>query len=232
MNANEQAYISLPAGLILTISLSGAASATLTEVTSGGAPLTPISVTFSPYIIGPFVGQKLYRLQAVNGAVTYAVGPFDNYPNAPRVLQQSAVAITAPADANENILATITVPGGVMGPNGAIQITSLWSFTNNINAKTPRLRIGGAAGAILWAPAAASLASISGHRYIWNRGAENSQVSAPTDQNGSGTSTGALVTTVIDTSQAFDLVLTGQKATAGDTLKLEAFSVEVLSDFN
>jgi hypothetical protein len=119
-----------------------------------------------------------------------------------------------------------------MGPRGAVRVTSLWTFTNNANAKTPRLRIGGAAGTILWAPAAASIAVLTAHRYIFNRGAENSQVSGPTDTNGYGTSTGAVVTSAIDTTQAFDLVISGQKATGGDTLRLEGYSCEVLPDFS
>lgn len=224
--------VRLQVGDALTIILGASATALLTQIDGSGRPATPVAITLNPTVVGPFNVPKTYLLQPVNGEVTYTLGAPDPSLMTPRIVAQSAVAVSGPADTAENVLATITVPGGAMGPNGAIRITSIWGFTNNVNAKTPRLRIGGPAGTILWAPAAASIAVLTAHRYIFNRGAQNSQVAAPTDVNGYGTSTGALVTSAVDTAQDFTLVLSGQKATGGDTLRLDAYSVEVLPDFN
>lgn len=232
MNAGEQLTVRVQIGQAMTLMLGAGATITLIELDGAGKPGTPVTISATPTVFGPFNVVKTYMIQAVNGIATVSTGLPDPSLLTPRIINQSAVAVTAPANTNETVLETITVPGGVMGPNGSIRITSIWSFTNNINAKTPRLRIGGAGGTVVWAPSAASIAVLTGHRYIFNRGVQGSQVAGPIDVNGYGTSTGALVTAVIDTSQSFDLVLSGQKATAGDTLTLEGYSVEVLPDFS
>src|SRR5207245_2719322 len=46
----------------------------------------------------------------------------------------------------ETILATIKVQGKSLGANGLIRITQFWNPTNNANAKTIRVRMGGIGG--------------------------------------------------------------------------------------
>jgi hypothetical protein len=151
-------------------------------------------------------------------------------PRAPVIIAQSAVAVSGAADTNENTLATITVPGGAMGPNGVLRFYTLWSFTNSANTKTGRARLGGIGGTAFmsWA----QTAFVSANFFmggIFNRGAANQQIGQPL----SGSSFtiafgGACVTGAVDTNQDQTLVITGQKALAGETFTLEAYLAELL----
>src|SRR5213079_2421852 len=52
------------------------------------------------------------------------------------VLAQSAVAASVTGTLTETVLATIAIPAGAMGVNGAIRVTALWSYTNSADTKT------------------------------------------------------------------------------------------------
>lgn len=142
-------------------------------------------------------------------------------------LANSAVAVSGSNDTNENTLATVTVPAGAMGANGALRIWTLWTFTNNANAKTPRIRLGGASGTIWFAANAASAATGQFITIIRNRNAANSQVGFQTGGTNWGVSATACQTGTTDTASAQDLVITVQKGTGTDTMTLEAYTVEL-----
>ena len=143
------------------------------------------------------------------------------------VLGASAVAASGAADTNENTLATVTIPAGAMGLNGILRVTSLWSYTNSVNNKTLRIRLGGIGGTSYLAVTATTSSLFADVREIANRGAANSQVTKSSGVQ-FGTSSGAVVTGAIDTTAATTLVLTGQKASAGETLTLESYLVELI----
>lgn len=148
---------------------------------------------------------------------------------AARILGASAVAVSGPADTSENILATITVPAGAMGLNGILRVRALWSHTNSANNKTLRIRLGGVGGTQFLAIVPTTTASAITDTTIQNRGAANSQVGSVAALVASfGTTSGALATGAIDTSVATTLVLTGQKASAGETITLESYLVELI----
>jgi len=146
------------------------------------------------------------------------------------VLGQSAVAVSGGADTNENILATITVPAGAMQEDGRIRITCSFTVNNNGNAKTVRVRFSGIGGTIY---KSASLTLVLSAKFvveIQNRNSEASQVgsaSAASTHSGLEPSTAALVTSAVDTSVATTIVITAQKAVAGDTMTLESYLVEL-----
>lgn len=148
------------------------------------------------------------------------------------ILGASGAAISTPADTNEDTLATITVPAGAMGANGFLRISTLWAFTSSANNKTPRIRFGGASGTIYVNPVITTNVGLSQETVIANRNAANSQVgfaSAGTN-GGSGLSTAsANVTSSVDTTASTTIVITGQKASAGETLTLEFYLVELFS---
>jgi hypothetical protein len=148
----------------------------------------------------------------------------------PIILAQSSAAVSGAADTNENALATITVPAGAMGVNGRLRITALWTVNNNANAKTARIRFSGASGTEYTSLNLASQASFSQQTYIANRGAANSQVGPANNQTfGGWAATGTAVTTsAVDTTAATTVVISGQKATAGDTMTLESYLVELI----
>lgn len=149
----------------------------------------------------------------------------------PRILGASAVAATAPADTNENILATISLPAGVMGINGVLRIWSRWTVTASANAKTLRIRLGGIGGTAHFLQAfGATDVTQRDCTEIANRGSASSQIGRvnAAGSGGFGASTGAFTTSSIDTTVATTLVLTGVKASAGETLTLESYLVELL----
>lgn len=147
-----------------------------------------------------------------------------------RILGSSAVLATAPADTNENILATVNIAAGEMGLNGILRVTTLWTFTNSANAKNLRWRLGGIGGTAFLDATQTTTATYSDRRDIQNRGAANSQVgwAATATAGGAGASTSAVTTGAIDTSAATTIVITGLKASAGETITLERYLVELL----
>lgn len=140
-----------------------------------------------------------------------------------RVLAAGAVAAAHTGDTTETTLATIAIPAGAMGPNGALRVTSHWSFTNSANAKTARAKLGGTAFLV------ASHTTSSGGVYQRTLQNRNSQASQISYQHNSGNSytTGNIFTASVDTSVAQDIVLTGQLASAGETITLESWLVEL-----
>ena len=152
-----------------------------------------------------------------------------------KVLAASSVAVNLTGSASETVMATISIPGGVIGPNGQLRIRTIWTATNNANNKTRRVRFGAAAagtgGTLMMGIASASVVSMQHLTQFGNRGVANSQVGAAT---GAGTggfteSTSACATASIDTGSACEIAITGQLASAGDTLTLESYSVELIS---
>jgi hypothetical protein len=144
-----------------------------------------------------------------------------------RILGTSAVAVSGAADTNENILATITIPAGAMGPNGRLRIQTGWTVTNSANNKVLRVRFSGIGGTIFYGATVTTSASVEDVRSIHNRGVTNSQACF---QGGAsfGSSSSAYGTSSVDTSVATTVVITGQKATAGETLTLESYLVELI----
>lgn len=148
-----------------------------------------------------------------------------------RILGASAVAVSGAADTNENALATIAVPAGAMGVNGILRVSACWTYTNSANIKTLRGRLSGIGGTAFFAVTGLTTeVSVDTYFQIANRNSASSQRSmghAPKGNNAmqynGGTLTGA-----VDTTAATTLVLTGQKASAGETLTLESYLVELI----
>lgn len=146
-----------------------------------------------------------------------------------RVIAASAEAVTAPAsDTNENILATITIPAGAMGPNGILRLTTRWTATNNANAKTLRHRFSGISGTVVHSTGSGSYAARRIIVEIANRNSESSQIGGLAGQDGFGSSGSTWATSTVDTTSAQTIVVTAQKATGTDTVTLEGYVCEIL----
>jgi hypothetical protein len=146
-----------------------------------------------------------------------------------QIVSRSFIAVSAPADTNEDILAQFVIPAGSMGINGVVMVHTLWSFTNSINAKTARVRLGGITGMIAQAVACAS--QLSGQFVTWiaNRSAFASQITGAAALTADGLSTAANVTGTIDMSVQQTVVITAQKATGGETMTLEGYFAYVIA---
>lgn len=143
----------------------------------------------------------------------------------PVVLAQSAVAASITGTTAETALASITVPGGIMGPNGSLRVTARYSVTGSANTKSFRTRLGGTA---FISPGVASASSIEYKTVcnIFNRGNQSAQIG---DGDSSGISAGNVsYTGAINTALDQVLTITGQLATASETITLESYTVEVL----
>ena len=138
------------------------------------------------------------------------------------VLAQSAVAASVTGTLTETVLASITVPGGIVGSNGSLRITPIWTVGNNANGKTGAVKFGGVAHAT---HALANGASAGSMFTIRNRGVLNSQITyagAPGTVN-----TVSNTTTAINTAVDQILQITGTLTNTGDTLTLEGYTVEL-----
>lgn len=145
-------------------------------------------------------------------------------------LCKTAVAAAAPGDTSEDILFTCTVPAGAIGNTGAFRLHFMSTVTNNANNKTIRVRFGGIAGtAYFSAVVGTGVANLSGQVQIQNRNFQNSQVGDATAFASNATIAQGVTTSAVDTSAAStDVVITCQKAVAGDTCQFEAATAEIL----
>jgi hypothetical protein len=145
---------------------------------------------------------------------------------------QSFIAVSAPADTNEDTLATINVPA--LGANSLIRLTTIWTFSGAGGTRTPRVRFSGASGTKYFENAvAAARSGLTLVTYIANANATNSQVGSSMGQidNGTGVQTvgAGNATSAVDTTVGTTIVLTGQKASAGDVLTLNGFTAELMN---
>lgn len=137
-----------------------------------------------------------------------------------REIARGSTQASHTGNTNETTVATVSIPAGVMGPNGRLRVTSVWSQTGG-NSKTFRGRLGGIGGTAL----IATTVTTTGYNSVGtiaNRNAQNSQIG--TGSMGNATpATGS-----IDTSSAQDLVFTVALTNSGDTGALESYLVEVM----
>lgn len=144
------------------------------------------------------------------------------------VLAMSATAVSCAADTAENTLATYTLVGYTMGPRASIRIKAEWSYTGSANAKTLRIKFGGTDFLSVGDTAPANTSAI-GECQIYNRGSQSSQRGSGTViSNGATVFAGTVQTATVDTSAAVTILITGQKASAGETLTLESYTIEIL----
>ncbi|WP_059413444.1 hypothetical protein [Cupriavidus basilensis] len=141
-------------------------------------------------------------------------------------LWQSGAPVSVTGTTSETVLATIPIPAGAMGPNGALRVTALWSFTNGANAKSCVIRLGASQISLF-----STTTTNSGQQQSVTRarGATNSQVTQGFGSTGFGTTTNSPVLTTVDMTSAQNVTLTGILTNASDTITLEAYTVELLN---
>ena len=91
--------------------------------------------------------------------------------------------------------------------------------------------MGGAAGALLYQDTKTTINYTSTLKFLHNINVQNSQKSNAPGFNwsngGSGNATNVNFTSAVDTSVNWDIVISGQKAVAGDSLTLETYQVKI-----
>jgi hypothetical protein len=149
----------------------------------------------------------------------------------PRILAQSAVAVSVSATTNEEVLVTVDVPAGALGVNGSLRVMSEWSMTDSANNKVFRVRFGadgaGLSGTSYLSSTITTQDGLADLKKITNRGSVSSQYGMNTSGYfGVGGTTGQ--TSSVNTAAQSEIVFSGQKASAGETITLESYSVELL----
>lgn len=144
------------------------------------------------------------------------------------VLAASAAPVNLTGTAALTNLVQATLPGGALGPNGMLRISGRLAYTNSANAKTIDVKLGGVS---LFGRGRTTSSSDSFRLTLMNRGSEASQIELSNwQQAGSelqGGSTVATATYAIDTSVDQVLAITGQLASIGELITLEAWFVEL-----
>lgn len=144
----------------------------------------------------------------------------------PRVIGQSGGAVSCGANTTENTLATVTIPANAMGANGSLHVDTTWSFTNSANNKTLNVKLGGTGGSSFLAMTHTTLLTARHITRITNRNSTSAQIGMPGGKDsGVGSSGGATTVGAVDTTASTTLVITGTKASSGETLTLESYSV-------
>ena len=146
---------------------------------------------------------------------------------APYVLAQAVVNASCDATVNENALATVTLPANTLGPNGSVEILATWAMTNSANNKTTRVRFSGAAGTEFQNRIITTQSSSQQLTSISNAGAANAQCGMGLGSPGNGETTNAIVVEAVDTTADTTIVISGQKASAGETLTLVKYRITV-----
>lgn len=144
------------------------------------------------------------------------------------ILANSGTDIAHTGTTDETVIATVTIPGGTMGLNGCIRVTTHWNYTNSANNKIMRVRFGGIGGTGYFSTTQTTTANFLNMCMIWNAGAANAQKGMVALGAVFGSSAGAQLTGTVDTSAATTLVMTAQLANTGETITLEAYTVELL----
>lgn len=160
-----------------------------------------------------------------------------NTGSVPYAICNSAVAVSAPADTSEDTLFTCTIPAKLMGSNGHLRIRTVTSNNNNANTKTIRIRWNGIAGTVISATAQTTATGLVNYITVTNRGNTSSQValndvsfSSVAGAIGVATITSGLNSDTFGASTS--IVLTCQKAVAGDTCTMESILVEIIPSPN
>lgn len=145
-----------------------------------------------------------------------------------RVVGASAVAVSVTGTTAKTALATVNIPAGAMGANGRLRVTCHYSFNASTNTKTVSFEYGGTAF-FARSEAGATVASQRDQREVCNRNSNSSQVSwRASTFGGFGAGTVASTTGAVNSAAAQDVIFYGQLTSAGETVTLENYIVEVL----
>lgn len=176
---------------------------------------------------GLWQATPVYTATSING-VTCTFGT--NCIVGPYLIAQLYANASAPADTTEDTLATIAVPANSLLANGCLDVDLLWTVTASTNNKTLKIYLGTTGTTAYASPvvSAVGVAAVRTMTHICNANATNAQVGGMSTGGFGTTGTVAPLTTgAVDTTSSANLIITGQKASAGEVLTLVDYSVRV-----
>lgn len=125
-------------------------------------------------------------------------------------------------------LASVVIPGGMLGLNGQMRIRYRFAHTNSVNNKTMSVNLG---GTNLFTATRTSTAAEVSEILIGNRGAQASQVELTNTGAGgvsdASSSNAAVPVWTVDTSLDQTLAFTGSVTLDTEFVALEAYSIEI-----
>ncbi|MEO9231618.1 MAG: hypothetical protein ABI216_22070 [Devosia sp.] len=136
-------------------------------------------------------------------------------------LSSSAVAVSCTSTAVDETLAIFTIMPGIIGVNSILQIEPLWTFTSSVNNSILRVKVG---GSLVYTATRTTTVKEAPLIVLANRNSLSAQIQ-PYDNNYVTAGSGTPATYTINFASAVDVEITGQRANAGDTLKLEYYRV-------
>jgi hypothetical protein len=179
-----------------------------------------VSVAWAKRPGSPYVGQRI-RCTDLGNKEFYWNGTVW-LPMGGSVLAQSGVVSSVTGTTTETTLASITVPGGMMGPNGALRVIPLFSCSNNANSKIVSIYLGGVS---IGGQSLPNQPGYMAFEMIQNRNSLSSQVF-----NSSLTGVGfvnrsaAAINTAVDQQLDIRATLTN----VADGVNLERYTIEIL----
>lgn len=142
------------------------------------------------------------------------------YPTATDVLlanDQTTLAVTGTTSEVQTF--TLTIPAGMMGANGVLEIVPFFTYTNSANNKTLRVRLGGTGGTVF--STVTTSTSENNIKYLWIRNANStSSQKGPSagSVNGFGTGTSAGIASAVNTTSAVDVVISATLTLSTETI--------------
>ena len=123
-------------------------------------------------------------------------------------------------------MASVAVKGGMMSANGMLEIYTLWGYTNSANSKTLGIRLGGSGGTAFFARSETTSAVHHAMTIIRNANSVSSQVGVGSAlAGGLGSTSGTLITSSVNTANDTTVSITGNLASAAETITLYGYKV-------
>jgi VCBS repeat-containing protein len=140
------------------------------------------------------------------------------------VLARNFGAIASPADTEENLIASVTIPAKSLGYKGVVRIKTIWTTTSSGNNKTLAVKFGATA---VVSNIVTTVAGVVQEVEVGVTGATNAQIAS------SNTFTPAAIinaetTAAIDTTADVVVGIYATKASGGETATLKGYIVEIL----
>lgn len=145
-----------------------------------------------------------------------------------QVLHASAPESQVTGTTAATVLASMTVPGGLLGKNGQLLVCVMADFTVSANVKTLQVTIGGVS--FLTVSPSSTHGAARWEHWFANSNSESRQVFV----TGTGTSgetasgSGSMTVKSVDTSQDFTVEVVGTLTTPAEMIRCIAFRVEVV----
>lgn len=124
----------------------------------------------------------------------------------------------------ETVVASLVVPGGVMGPHSTLRVYSLWSREGDAGNKRIRVILG---GEVIHSVTSNTEGTANLRTFIRNRGVTNAQVRIPNSVTPFGSYSDLPLVSTLDTTQDMTLEFAVLLNDAADSVTLEGYTVEV-----